>query len=115
MAAFWLDDDGSQKIVHLGSGTGSTTVCVLAEDPVDFLRLLAIGYDEICWGDLYSDVPNADGDVVVEPNRVFADWVSQTFAVTIPERASEIVKHHAMMDDVESEDPFWQWVQKHTG
>lgn len=114
MAAFWLADDGSQKIVHLGSGSGSITVCVLADDPVDFLRLLAIGYDEICWGDAFSDPPNAGG-FVVEPNRPFADWVSRTFEADIPKRGSVIVKHHSTMNDVESGDPFWQWVRKHTG
>ncbi|HVT82859.1 MAG TPA: hypothetical protein VHM90_19630, partial [Phycisphaerae bacterium] len=59
MAALWLGDDGVQRIVHLGSGSGSTMVCVLTEDPVDFLRLLAIGYDEICWDHQFSDLPNA--------------------------------------------------------
>lgn len=115
MAAFWLAEDGSQKIVHLGSGSGSTTVCVLADDPVDFLRLLAIGYDEICWGELFCDPPNTGGGFLVEPNRAFVDWVSKTFAVAIPERGSEIVKRHALMEDKESEDPFWQWVQRQIG
>jgi len=47
MAAFWLDEQVQQKIVHLGSGSGSgsTMVCVLGDDAVDFLRLLAIGYE----------------------------------------------------------------------
>src|SRR5215471_18447873 len=60
MAAFWLDDDGKQRIVHLGSGSGSTLVCVLADDPIDFLRLLAIGYDEICWKEDFFKPPNSD-------------------------------------------------------
>lgn len=58
MAAFWLAPDGSQKIVHMGSGSGSTLVCVLADDPIDFIRLLAIGYDEICWREQFSAPPN---------------------------------------------------------
>ena len=29
MAALWLEPSGTQKIVHLGSGSGSTLVCVL--------------------------------------------------------------------------------------
>jgi len=114
MAAFWLADDGSQKIVHLGSGSGSITVCVLADDPVDFLRLLAIGYDEICWGDAFSDLPNAGEEFVVEPNRPFADWVAKTFEVDIPKLGSAIVKHHATMNNGESPDPFWRWVRGHT-
>jgi hypothetical protein len=114
MAAFWLADDGSQKIVHLGSGSGSTTVCVLADDAVDFLRLLAIGYDEICWGDHFAGRPNVGSDFVVEANHAFVDWVTGTFRVTIPTRGAEIVKHHATMEDADSKDAFWQWVKRHT-
>lgn len=115
MAAFWLADDGTQKIVHLGSGSGSVTLCILADDPIDFLRLLAIGYDEICWGDAYSQPPNADGEFIVEPNLPYRDWVAGTFNVTIPTKASEIVRHPASMDDEHSPDVFWQWVRKHVG
>lgn len=115
MAAFWLADDGSQKIVHLGSGSGSVTLCILAETPIDFLRLLAIGYDEICWGDAYSQPPNASGEFVVEPNLPLRDWVENTFQVTIPSCATEIVRNPASMDDHHSDDTFWQWVKKHVG
>lgn len=115
MAAFWLADDGTQKIVHLGSGSGSVTLCVLADDPIDFLRLLAIGYDEICWGDAYPQPPNASEEFIIEPNRPYQDWVAETFGVTIPTRATEIVKHPASMDDDYSDDVFWQWVRKHVG
>jgi hypothetical protein len=115
MGAFWLADDGSQKIVHLGSGSGSTTVCTLAHNAIDFLRLLAIGYDEICWGEDFDAPPNFEAKFVVQPNREYADWVSQTFDTTIPDRASAIVKHPASMLAERSPDPFWQWVRKHTG
>ena len=115
MAAFWLADDGSQKIVHMGSGSESTTVCVLADDAVDFLRLLAIGYDEICWGDHFTEPPNVGSDFVVEPNRAFVDWVTGTFRVTIPTRGAEIVKHHATMEDADSKDAFWRWVKLQPG
>jgi len=113
MAAFWLDDDGSQKIVHMGSGSGSTLVCILAEDAVDFLRLLAIGYDEICWGG-FSEPPDAHSLVAGEVNSAFADWVLTTFDVTMPARGSEIVKHPSQMGDIESPDRFCQWVQRQT-
>lgn len=108
MAAFWLADDGTQKIVHLGSGSGSTLVCVLANDPVDFLRLLAIGYDEICWSELYASPPSPD----VHPNTEFQSWLKETFSVSIPTTASEIVRIPALMDDDESADPFWRWVRQ---
>jgi hypothetical protein len=110
MAAFWLDDKGAQKIVHLGSGSGSTLVCVLATDAVDFIRLLAIGYDEICWNQEFSAPPNR-GDFRVLPHKGFQEWVSRTFKVKIPEVASEIVKHPNEMGDARPEDEFARWVE----
>lgn len=115
MAAFWLDESGKQRIVHLGSGSGSVLSCVLADDPIDFLRLLAIGYDEICWNYAYSKPPNADhshGDMFVHPNIEFQNWVKETFSVTIPETALAIVKHPAEMGDADSPDPFCRWVEQ---
>lgn len=113
MAALWLDPNDEQKIVHLGSGSGSTMVCVLAQDPIDFLRLLAIGYDEICWGDEFAWPPNshAAGDsLVVHPNVSYQEWLKTTFAVTIPQTGAEVVKHPDGMDHPDSQDPFNRWV-----
>jgi hypothetical protein len=107
--AFWLDDQGQQRIVHLGSGSGSIMVCVLADDPVDFLRLLAIGYDEVCWGG-FDGPPNPGEEFTVAPNDTFRDWVRTTFGVTIPAHGSEIVKHEADMGDAGTADPFCRWV-----
>jgi len=114
MAAFWLDPAGGQKIVHMGSGSGSILVCVLAEDAVDFLRLLAIGYDEICWDDDFAAPPNQTGDFVVHPHLAFQRWVSSTFGVSIPKTAIEIVKCPAHIGDGESDDPFHRWVADQT-
>jgi hypothetical protein len=118
MAAFWIDDEGSQRIVHLGSGSGSTLVCVLTDDPVDFLRLLAIGYDEICWNSAFSQPPNADHEKkgeFVHPNVEFQEWVKETFSVAIPSTADEIVKYLSEMDDDSPNDIFCQWVQRNVG
>jgi hypothetical protein len=115
MGAFWLDDSGIQHIVHLGSGSGSILTCVLATDAVDFLRLLAIGYDEICWDDDFDKPPNAKGGTFVHPNVEFQKWVSNTFAVEIPRTAAEIVLHPSKMGAAQSDDPFWQWVEKNAG
>jgi hypothetical protein len=117
MAALWLGEDGKQRIVHLGSGSGSTLVCVLAEDAVDFLRLLAIGYDELCWNEYFAHPPNwglPSGHRYVKPNDNFQEWVRRTFGVEIPQTAAEIVRHPSEMDDEASEDLFWQWTRKHT-
>lgn len=114
MAALWLDDEGRQLIVHLGSGSGSLTTCVLASDPVDFLRLLAIGYDELCWGSNFAEPPNSaalDASTYVHPNQPFQRWVRETFNVTIPETGSEIVKSPDDMGEPDSFDAFNRWVQ----
>ena len=114
MAAFWLDPAGQQKIVHLGSGSGSMMVCVLANTPVDFLRLLAIGYDEICWSEQFSEPPvthSTDGAFAVQPNSAFQEWVRATFGVTVPSVASEIVAHPDDMGRPESRDEFNRWVE----
>ena len=110
--ALWKDDNDNTKVVHLGSGSGSTLCCVLADDAVDFLRLLAIGYDEICWDECFPYPPNNATDFYVKPNVEFQNWVKTTFDVTIPVNALEIVKYPACIDDNKSEDAFFNWCKK---
>lgn len=119
MVGLWIDDDGEQHIVHLGSGSGSTLVCRLGKDPVDFIRLLAIGYDEICWPELFTHEPNhpdtSEGAPKVNPNQAFQKWVRETFNTTIPKRALDVIEHPSEMGDETSEDPFWNWVEQNAG
>ena len=91
--AFWLDDDRNQKIVHLGSEGGE--LYILASNFIDFLRLLAIGYDEIGFADLSMSVKEwnislgeSENDGV---NQKFIKWVENEFGVTIPQKGIEIV------------------------
>ena len=78
MCALWINDAGETKIVHMGSGSGSTMTCVLAHNGLDFLRLIAIGYDEICWDENFSMPPNSDGgDFIVHPNVEFQQWIKE--------------------------------------
>lgn len=110
MAALWLDDERQTRIVHLGSGSGSLLTCVLADNAVDFLRLLAIGYQEICWNQEFALAPSPwddDGDVI---NRPYRDWLHHTFSVAIPQTALEIVREPAEMGDSATQDPFCRWV-----
>jgi hypothetical protein len=112
-AAFWIDDNGQQKIVHIGSGSGSTLACVLCDDPLDFLRLIAIGYDEICWNEEFENTPSEsfkNADFVVRPNLEYQDWLVNEFKTTIPARASEIVQHPAEFGEEKSSDPFCRWL-----
>ena len=63
--ALWLDDEGHTQIVHIGSGSGSMMTCILVKNALDFLRLLAIGYDEICWDEDYPFPPNSNKLLIV--------------------------------------------------
>lgn len=98
----------------MGGGSGSIAMCIIAENAIDFMRLLAIGYDEICWLENFPFPPNyLDPEFKVKPNEAFQQWVIDTFNVIIPETGAEIVKNPAEMGDAASEDRFNRWYHKH--
>ena len=104
--ALWLDDEGRTQIVHIGSGSGSMMTCILVKNALDFLRLLAIGYDEICWDEDYPLSPNSNKDnTFVYPNTQYQEWVQNTFHTTIPKIGLEVVTPHNMNDEPIT-DPF---------
>ena len=112
--ALWLDDEGHTQIVHIGSGSGSMMTCILVKNALDFLRLLAIGYDEICWDEHYSLPPNSDkNEMFVHPNTQYQEWVQNTFHTTIPAIGLEVVTPHSM-DDEATDDPFLNWFYEMT-
>ena len=107
--ALWLDDEGRTQIVHIGSGSGSMMTCILVKNALDFLRLLAIGYDEICWDEDYPLPPNSNKDnTFVHPNTQYQEWVQNTFHTTIPKIGLEVVTPHNMNDEPIT-DPFLKW------
>ena len=107
--ALWLDDEGRTQIVHIGSGSGSMMTCILVKNPLDFLRLLAIGYDEICWDEDYPLPPNSNKDnTFVYPNTQYQEWVQNTFHTTIPKIGLEVATPHNMNDEPIT-DPFLKW------
>ena len=107
--ALWLDDEGHTQIVHIGSGSGSIMTCILVKNALDFLRLLAIGYDEICWDEDYPLPPNSNKDnTFVYPNTQYQEWVQNTFHTTIPKIGLEVVTPHNMNDEPIT-DPFLKW------
>jgi hypothetical protein len=117
-AALWIDDCGRQRIVHMGSGSGSVLSCVLADNALDFLRLIAIGYDEICWDDCFPFPPNhpdAGTELIVHPNTAFQNWLKTAFDVTIPATAMEIVRYRAKIGDKDSPDDFNRWAERNCG
>ncbi len=107
-----MNDEGETKIVHMGSGSGSIMTCVLTHNGLDFLRLIAIGYDEICWDENFSTLPNSEGsDFIVYPNVEFQQWIENMFKTTIPQTALELVTP-AHMDDENSSDEFLIWANR---
>ena len=107
--ALWIDDEGHTQIVHIGSGSGSMMTCILVKNALDFLRLLAIGYDEICWDEDYPFPPNSNKDnTFVHPNTQYQEWVQNTFHTTIPKIGLEVVTPHNMNDEPIT-DPFLKW------
>ena len=107
--ALWLDDEGRTQIVHIGSGSGSMMTCILVKNALDFLRLLAIGYDEICWDEDYPLPANSNKDnTFVHPNTQYQEWVQNTFHTTIPKIGLEVVTPHSMCDEPIT-DPFLKW------
>ena len=107
--ALWLDDEGRTQIVHIGSGSGSMMTCILVKNALDFLCLLAIGYDEICWDEDYPLPPNSNKDnTFVYPNTQYQEWVQNTFHTTIPKIGLEVATPHSMCDEPIT-DPFLKW------
>lgn len=106
-AAFWLDDEGRPQIVHLGS---EGLVCLLGQSPLDFLRLLAIGYQEIS-GDCLDMPGEPPGDGAL--NETYRAWLTERYGATIPTTASEILGEVPDVLAETSDDPFWRWVRKH--
>jgi hypothetical protein len=117
-AAIWLAPDGRQRFVHLGSGSGSTWAGLIADDPIDVLRLLAAGYREACSPEYFDETPedvfweNDDFDEEFVPPTAFQTWLTTTFGVTIPRTGREIVRVAADMNARSPTDPFLLWLRE---
>ncbi len=110
-AAFWIDDAGAQRIVHLGS---EGRACVLGQTPLDFLRLCAIGYEAI--SEDMMEAPDRPPGPDCTPNKPFVDWLTSTYGVTIPATASEIIgTPPPVFGPTDRPDPFWRWTRANSG
>ncbi|EFL89899.1 hypothetical protein [Ahrensia sp. R2A130] len=136
-AALWLDDEGHQRIVHIGSGSGSVWAGIISDDPLVLLQLLAIGYNEPCSDELHeksaseatyeylgvadakelnelraeSDEPDFDYPLS-KPPLAFRKFLESEFGVTVPERASDIISQPVPKWGETSKDPFLDWVER---
>ncbi len=117
-AGIWIDDDGNQKFVYIG--TQGDPICILTENAIDFWRLLAIGhYDRGLSNDNHTVEEDYKGwshdfelEKLIEPVE-FRDWVEKTFSVKVPKRGVDLVKvPPAPLDECTSPDIFFKWFEK---
>ena len=93
IGALWLDDDGATRFVAL---TTDGETFVLADSAVDFLRLVAVGYDELRSWTIGTDVAELDPEEddflleCVEALAPFRSWVEQEFGTTVPTAWSQV-------------------------
>lgn len=116
LAGLWLDDQGHQRLVHVGTSEGPGLLCELADDPVHLLRLLALGYPELSAPD-YFGMTATDAYAMgygppanyLPPAR-FRAHVERDLDLDVPTTASVIVRRTASIHDSHSEDRFWRWL-----
>lgn len=81
--AVWKAPDGAYPVVYLSSEGGG---CALAADMRQFLRLLAVGYDEFAlWNDC-TEPPEEDGDV----SPALRQWLHRQ-KLSVPDTGEDIV------------------------
>jgi hypothetical protein len=80
----WSQEDGKQPVVYLGSGQNAS---VLAKDIEDFMLLLAIGYNDLCFADV-TQSPEEGSSI----NPKFQAWASQVMNRVVPATGQEIVE-----------------------
>jgi hypothetical protein len=80
--AIWKDNE-EQRFVHFGSD-GSNWL-ILAPNPIDFIRLIAIGYDNFDKNEILNPPQNSRID------KLFQSWVENIFSVEIPQSGKDIV------------------------
>jgi hypothetical protein len=85
--SLWLDPEGKQHFVVFNHGTPY----LLCDDPLVALQFLALGYMEP--GSLEDPtvmpLEDANGDDI-HPPHAFRAFLTETFGVTLPERASDL-------------------------
>lgn len=92
----WQDEDGSVRVAVI-STEGEANI--IADDALEFLRLLAIGYLELLPPNL--DAPPED-QASIDGVADFRHWVSQTYDVTIPDQWYDVDDHDAFTGWFES-------------
>ncbi|MFF2654307.1 hypothetical protein [Streptomyces sp. NPDC058045] len=77
LGVLWSDD---RRDIQVGALGGEGQVSLLAENTLDFLRLVAIGYEEV--GSYLDGEP--EDEEAVEGHAAFRSWVQDEFDVVVP-------------------------------
>ncbi len=121
-AGLWQDDTGKIHFVHLGSGSGSIALGIMTSDAIDFLRLLAIGFDELCWIEDHEltveeiAARELEDDEDFEPSgppEALRQWLLERYGVAPPARPIDIIGRLRQMG--EPHDAFSLWLETVSG
>jgi len=94
--AIWEDKE-IQRFIHLGSDGDNWLI--LASNPIDFIRVIAIGYDYFGKEEIVNQPKNS------RIEKSFQEWVKETFSVEIPKSGQAIVdlESKKLIDWIENE------------
>ena len=114
-AGFWLDDNGKQWIAHHGSGSGSDWWGLISDDPMDLLKLIAIGYGEPAFYEYHGHTVEESfqqdfHDGPINPPIAFQKELKLRFGIDTPKRASDFLPYPAQSSLGEINDPFANWL-----
>lgn len=114
----WLDDDGAQHVVHMGSGSGSTLNAVFPS-AMSVLRLFAVGYFTPAFNDDWDSEPRHDewdsskeeADEALAPYRT---WLREKWGQETPGTGLEALgitdNDSDWLDEGPADDPFDAWL-----
>ena len=118
-AGLWQDDTGKLHFVHLGSGSGSIALGIMTSDAVDFLRLLAIGHDELCWVEdhdltlqeiLERELEEDEDFEPSGPPEALRQWLLERYGAVPPSKPADILGKLREMGD--PHDAFSLWLEE---
>ena len=84
--SIWKDGD-AQRFIHLGSEGNDWLI--LATNPIDFIRVIAIGYTDFVKGEVLNPPEKTTID------KSFQEWVEKTFSVEVPESGKGIIDNES--------------------
>lgn len=102
-------------VVHLGSPSGSDWSGVLSEDPIDLLKLLAIGYPEPAYLEQHNkplkEISREDGQFYTQPIG-FQNFLTESLKIQVSECATDFLTYKSADWSEQKGDPFALWLEE---